>query len=526
MFVSKRLLILPLGLLITLAGCSGSRLQHIFAPDRNFMTLSELDEYEGIQRGPTSSSMVSRDADEKPEGRGMSDVAGWLLPKSENNDAFLSDPFLKDNHDTEVDRKHPIVTVELSKNLGEDTEQVIAKNKMGFPSATAPKIAATAEKTGKRSSESSTFADIMSEFEESANNLSSEPDIIDAMEEAWIENLPSESDSIDPMEEAWIENPPTESDIIDAVEEAWIENPPTESDIIDAVEEAWIENLPTESGSIDVMEEAWVEKQSTESQTASNCDTLMAEAIDDGSPKSQSSDDGLTLDFDMLSDEPSEEDDQVPTLDLTETIQEPEKTDELIQELAASEAFDSLEDSSPKLSNTADRFDSERANDESLWQASDSTIDFKSPDSDASADLNKSLPLSDLFTVGNRSLGSTTQAVNSSLQLPPIVQSSSAASSPARQPAIAQSFTNSDPQPLTIAHTQSHTLSDDPFLNDFATQAAAPVRETDVNMTAESGNRMTQNVSARTWLMLLGAIVIAYLLFAPENSKQSHQDNR
>jgi hypothetical protein len=228
----------------------------------------------------------------------------------------------------------------------------------------------------------------------------------------------------------------------------------------------------------------------------------------------------------MLSDEPSEEDDQVPTLDLTETIQEPEKIDELIQELAASEAFDSLEDSSPKLSNTADRFDSERANDESLWQATDSTIDFKSPDSDASADLNKSLPLSDLFTVGNRSLGSTTQAVNSSLQLPPIVQSSSAASSPARQPAIAQSFTNSNPQPLTIAHNQSHTLSDDPFLNDFATQAAAPVRETDVNMTAESGNRMTQNVSARTWLMLLGAIVIAYLLFAPENSKQSHQDNR
>jgi len=490
MFVSKRLLILPLGLLITLAGCSGSRLQHIFAPDRNFMTLSELDEYEGIQRGPTSSSMVSRDADEKPEGRGMSDVAGWLLPKSENNDAFPSDPFLKDNHDTEVDRKHPIVTVELSKNLGEDTEQVIAKNKIGFPSATAPKIAAIAEKTGKRSSESSTFADIISEFEESANNLSSEPDIIDAMEEAWIENLPTESDSID------------------------------------AVEETWIENLPTESDSIDAVEETWIEKQTTESQTVSNCDTLMAEAIDDGSPKLQSSDDGLTLDFDMLSDEPSEEDDQVPTLDLTETIQEPEKIDEPIQELAASEAFDSLEDSSPKLSNTADRFDSERANDESLWQASDSTIDFKSPDSDASADLNKSLPLSDLFTVGKRSLGSTTEAVNSSLQLPPIVQSSSAASSPARQPAIAQSFTNSNPQPLTIAHNHSHTLSDDPFLNDFATQAAAPVRETDVNMTTGSGNRMTQNVSARTWLMLLGAIVIAYLLFAPENRKQSHQDNR
>jgi hypothetical protein len=69
-------------------------------------------------------------------------------------------------------------------------------------------------------------------------------------------------------------------------------------------------------------------------------------------------------------------------------------------------------------------------------------------------------------------------------------------------------------------------LSDDPFLNDFATQAAAPVRATDFNIRAGSSIGTTQNVSTRTWLMLLGAVVIAYLLFAPEKKKQSHQNNR
>lgn len=467
MFVSKRLLILPLGLLITLVGCSGSRLQQIFAPDRDFMSLSELDEYEGLQRGPTSASVVLRDAGEKSEGGRLSSVAGWLRPKSKNNDALPSDPFLKDNNDTEADRKQPIVTVELSKNLGEDAEQLSSKNNTGFPSATTP------EETVKRSSEAPTFADIMSEFEESADNLSTEPDIIDAMEEAWIENLSTESDSSDAMEE-----------------------------------------------------EAWLEKQSAESQTVSNWDTLLPEAIDDGSPKSESSDDGLILNFDMLNDEPSEEDDQVPTLNLAETVQESEKIDELIQELAASEAFDSFEDSSLELSDTADFFDSETADDESLWQSFDSTIERKSPDSDDSADVHKLPPLSDPFTVGNRDFDPVNEGANSSLQLPPIVQSSSAASSPGEQPAIAQSFTNGNPQPLTIAHNQSQTLSDDPFLNDFATQAAAPARAADFNIRAGSSIGTIQNVSTRTWLMLLGVVVIAYLLFAPEKKKQSHQNNR
>lgn len=435
------------------------------------MTLSELDEYKGLQRDPTP-SIVSRDADEKSEGGGLSYVTGWLRPKSKNNDALSSDPFLKDNHDAEVDNQQPIVTVELSKNQGEAAEQLSSKNNSAFQSATTPKIAATAEKTVKRSSEAPTFADIMSEFEESADNLSTEPDVIDAMEEAWIENLPTESDSIDAMEEGWLE------------------------------------------------------KQSAESQTVSNRDTLMAEAIDDGSPKSQSRDEGLTLNFDMLNDEPSEEDDQVPTLTLTETIQESEKIDELIQELAASEAFDSFGDSSPELPNTADLFDSETADDEGLWQSSDSAIDWKSPDSDDSADLHKSPTLFDPFTVGNRNVGPVTEGANSSLQLPPIVQSSAAASSPGQQPAIAQSSTNSNSQPLTIAHSQSQTLSDNPFLNDFATQAAAPARATDLNITAGSSIGTTQNISARTWLMLLGAIVITYLLFAPEKKKQSHQNNR
>jgi hypothetical protein len=430
MFVSKRLLILPLGLLVTLPGCSGSRLQHIFAPDRDFMTLSELDEDEGLERGPDS-SMASGEADEtsENEGRGLFDVVGWLRPKSKNNDALPSDPFREDNYDAEADKRQPIATVGLSKNLGEKAEQLISDHNNATQPTTTPKIAATVEKTVKRSSQAPTFADIMSEFEESVEDLSTEPDSVDAMEEAWLEN------------------------------------------------------------------------QSSDSQRVSHSDTLMAEATDDGSTESQS-------------------------MNLAETTQESEKIDELIQGLEASETFDPFGDSSLELPNTADLFDSETTDDESLWQSSDSDIGWKAPGSGDSANLQESPFLSDHSTMGNWDFGPVTEGRHSSSQLPPIAQSSSAASNPGQQPAMGQSFTNSYSQPVAIARSQSQTLSDDPFLNDFVTQAAAPARATDSNIPAASSVGTIQNVSARTWLMLLGAVVIAYLLFAPGQKKLRHQNNR
>jgi len=448
MFVSKRLLILPLGLLITLPGCSGSRLQHILAPNRDFMTLSELDEYDDDNHEPAS-SLASKDADKTSEDEdgGLFNVAGWLRPKSKNNDALPPDPFLEDNFAPEADTKQPIATVGLSKNLEGKAEQLISDD--ATPRTAAPKLAAVAGKTAKRSSKTPTFADIMSEFEEAEEDNSSEPDSIDAMEQAWLEN------------------------------------------------------------------------QSPESQMGRNFDTLVAEAIDDGSVETPSDGDEVTLNFDMLNEE-----DQIPYLNLAKTTQESEKVDELMQELEATESFDPFGDSSLELPNTADLFDSTASDDKNLWQSSDSDIGWTAPDSDDSAAHHKSPLPSDQSTMGNWDFGPAGESAGFPLQLPAIAQSSAANSNPKQRSAINESFAGNNSQSLAMLQSPSETLSNDSFLNDFATQAAAPANATGSDIPAVPSVGAIQNAAARTWLMLLGAVAIAYLLFAPEQKNLRHENNR
>ncbi len=455
MFVSKRLLILSLGLLITLSGCSGNRLRQIFAPDREFMTLSELDEYDstrGSKKSSTSMAFLSREEEDAgnpdEDDDGFFSVSRWLKPKS--TESFAEDPFLETDG-------NPVKTAGLSEDVTADTAEELISRDEETPSLDLPWLADAKEEVPDKRKKSPTFADIMAEFKDETTDDAADPDGVEAMEQKWLASQAGES----------------------------------EADFGDVIEEAVAEFSP-------------------------------------GTPEANET---PTLNFDETDESTSAEDGTVPYLDPPISDSEPLTIADLDLDASTETTAgtitaidDPLDDRPLDLPEPEPESDfvDDIAVDESLWQSSVGAVSWKTDRPDEPADQSDPTAASD--AMGSWDFSSATEQPKSDLQFPiEIPSAESLAYSGTHDRQSADRTTG----PWTTP-AGSESLHDDPFLNDFEDQAVVPAASNVPPEAAAAKSSVSRvgNLSARTWMMLLGAVVIAYLLFAPEQKNLRIGNNR
>ncbi|MEO2035988.1 MAG: hypothetical protein ABGZ35_28265 [Planctomycetaceae bacterium] len=454
MSVSNRLLILPLGLLITVTGCSGNRLRQIFAPDREFMALHELDRNDGERDDKNerseqfSESLASRtdEIDDQKVERFFS-ISRWLNPT--HSDAIPPDPFLETNHfdqSTPVDHDDPVAVVGHSNQLknGEKEEFVVKDEPIQRP--------LDQETTDTNSPNHRqglpTFADVLAEFEEADEN----------------------------------------------------------SDDLDALAEEWL---------ADEMEE----------ENVSDFDVLLSGAMGDSITVREDDSDGPTLDFDVANGRSAFNDSKEPNLKLADTDESLEDFEELLENdvfASASDPFSDKQEHSP----AADHVDRGAVSiDESLWESADSGVGWALSEPKNDEFNEEPVATARPGRSKKRGFGEPTKPAASGMQLRtpiPGVGLAAAAEKRARRPASSPArATEKMPFPVTAAEINSQISGDDPFLSDFETETTASTGQSVPSRTSAPGS-----VAPRTWLMLLGGVVIAYLLFAPERKNLRQPNNR
>lgn len=506
MSVSRCLFILPLGLLITVSGCSGSRMRQIFAPDREFMALSELEEYDAqsvadryaARRNGGLLASLSRDRTEDDaeqtadENSRLLSLSRWL--PSRRGEDLPDDPFVgldADDADTEAteavvaaepaaDANDPMVTVGLSRELPADpVDPVDDDDDFVFdPSivATPPEDNATDPSTSSDRSDLPTFADIMAELEDEAGPEDNS-DELDQLAEAW---LAAQSE---PEEEAAAEEP-----------------------------------------------------------VLSDFEALLAEATEGITPATAADDDVPGLDFDQPIQEPEYE----RAEQLVAMAEVPEAAEGIDQPIDAAESatintVDQLveRDSRPELplalpgdslSETDDipparqpsELDTEVAQSESPADlpADEDTVDMAgAPFADVTDD-GRPAPADEPFSIAAEQPATRPQ-----------VDDFESIRSDFRPPAFRHPATGLQPSSLAAESGETarraDAFDDTRFLNDFESQVTAtttaPVAAPPA---ATTGNSIISRQSPRTWLLLLGAVIIGYLLLAPERHNLRHSNNR
>ncbi|MCH2209958.1 MAG: hypothetical protein MK110_01545 [Fuerstiella sp.] len=454
MSVSRLLLILPLGLLISVSGCSGNRLRYVFASDREFMKLSELDEYNAKREADSDQvevsdgmlASVSEDSSNESSEQEHVDVLSisrWLNPKLEH--AVSPDPFLEDEPVEPVDENADSGSVmvvghpnELSEELSSGDEDEQGKQRTRQDNADTVSF--------NEQERLPTFADILAEFEEDAEK----PDDLDAQAEEWLANLnQDQSSSADEFE-------PLTGEAIE------------ESDPADEFGDS------TSFSAVAPSKEPSPVRDEGESQFD------LVDIIDDSS--------------ETVSEDEGDVDDDFGNEYLHDSQNQPAGKDVIVDNEPLIE--DSLWHPSGSISG---------------WRDTESIIDKTK--SELSFDEETGFPDVTRFNaepvnpVSVSRLSSVTQSYDHTGSATDVITSVDVDNVP-----------HGTPQLAMTAEFHSHLPDSDPFLSDFESQSVAGP--------AGSKTGIVAALSVRTWLMLLGGVVIAYLLIAPERQNLRNRNNR
>lgn len=479
MFVSKRLLILPLGLMITLSGCSGSRMRQIFSPDREFMSLSELEEYEAKKRGLSTEESNSgqflaalrgnRDEQGDEEDRSIVNLSRWL--SSRKDKTLPADPFLEDSvgestydgpavavgHSRELPAENPVSPEQV-----DPVDHTLPEIEFGDTAEVAVEAVVEDVTAAPAGDDKLTFAQIMADLEFEEEDEQDEVDPLEAMEQEWLARQSAQAEP------------------------------------------------DAESGTTDF-------------------DALLAESVQETSGD-VNDDDTPALNFDDSETETADRDDAIPYLTEADVDSDAHTAEDDVAAPfgAVEEDDDSVEItfSGPALPRlpAEELLDSVAPLDESLWQSADVVAQNETPAGDDPQQSSSSTETPDL---GSWDFGPAGAAA-SGLQLPPSLPATTSVEpdelTPNRtalhRPATAIS------QAVAVAES-TPVFADDEFLNDFESQAAA-ASSTPPESPGQPKPAMSvmAGQSPRTWLLLLGGVVIAYLVFAPERQNLRHPNRQ
>lgn len=445
MSVSKRLRILPLGLLIIVTGCSSNRLQQIFAPDREFMALNELDQNydgQGARQGRSEESLASRSKDigehsNDQKSQRFFSIGRWINPG--NTDSIPPDPFLAMEQFNPPANDNRVVVVGHSNELEnrEAGELLIENEKNQQPLNQETAETDSTDQRGRLP----TFADVLAEFEEADEN----------------------------------------------------------SDELDALAEEWLAEETMEDGTSDF-------------------GVLTTDAMKDSASAREADSDDPTLDFNVSDERLFFEDSEEPGVKLAETDGNLEGFEGLLEnhnDSTSSDPFGDEQDYSPATDHV---FNNESSIDESLWESSDSIVGWGHTEPKNDKSSHRLETIADQGRKKKLDFSRPTKVTASGVQRQKTTRAAMGLVAAAGEPATA---TEKMPFRVKAAEIGSQISSDDPFLSDFekeTPEATSPA--------VASNTGFISNVSPRTWLMLLGGVVIAYLLFAPERKNLRQPNNR
>ena len=444
MTVSGHMFLLLLGIVIASSGCSGSRARQVFAPNREFLKLSELrkartDEDAGGRLVASTETPASKSK------RGGLRALARALPWRRDG-KIPDDPFLAAD-ERSSNRKGQAVPMFAtgSKQASQPARESVPKSPLVDKNVRPP----IRKLTPGRSQNNTTLDDFPADL----------PAETDAMQSAATSPHDRRVEKSD-------ESTRGESDFDRFFQEKM--NDSERSDSAAAVEDDVVLSL-------DMLEEF----------------TQPESVLPDGDPD-------LLLPLDNHLDRYEESE-----ADTAESI----LADEVVSDSSyppAAESGNAFEEPSPESDN--------------LWQAADDVFDWQDSSSDtvsesAALELG-TFPETATFEGGlgvdtGNSFGRNQHDADfpepatsdtAGLRLPPPVTTNLALPAPASETVFFES-----------------RFEDDPFLDDFTTQANATMSPRSTS--PASGRPILRNFSARTWLLLLSVVVVVYLLIAPERRK-------
>lgn len=452
------------------------------------MSLSELEEYEAKKRGPSAEESNSgqflaalrgdRDEQGDEEDRSIVNLSRWL--SSRKDKTLPADPFLDDSvgestydspavavgHSRELPAENPVIPEEV-----DPVDHSLPEIDFGDTADAEVAVEAVVEDvTATPAGEDKlTFAEIMADLE---------------FEEEGEEEQTDEVDPLEAMEKEWL------------ARQSGQEEPAAESGVTDF-------------------------------------DALLAESDQDTSVGDE--DDTPALNFDDSETEEADRDDAIPYLAETD-IEAEEEANTAADESSApfGDATEDVETASseqalPRLP-AEELLDSIAPLDESLWQSSDavsSRNETAAVDESGQQNASSSTTTTDL---GSWDLGPGTGVAASGLQLPPSLPATNSlveSEEPPPNRSVLQRPTMAMTRAMAAVPAAAPVFADDEFLNDFESQAAAvsPAPPQSSGQPAPATSVMAGQ-SPRTWLLLLGGVVIAYLVFAPERQNQRHPNRQ
>ena len=455
MSVSKHLLILPLGLLIAVSGCSSNRLRQIFAPDREFMSLSEIngEEAKREQSAQSSHSLASQSGTVNDESNGGGNdgffsVSRWLNPK--DSESYPPDPFLEYDEADQTAVENPVIAVAHSNETG-------VEDNIEFPDKDNHADQRFVEETSGLGASADnnrvpTFADILAEFE--------------------FEDDTANNDDLDDFAREWLADEVSGEDVNDF-------------------------------------------------------DVLMANAMEDADATRGSGDSEVTLRFDAEDEEQfvGDRQEQPEAADIEGGSWDFEALSKNGDELTVDEPS-TRQQSDPF--DTSLVFDHDEALDESLWQSSDSVIGWQGSDTVEAEARDEPVPTEPLSNKELPEFSEPTKLATAArmrpTNTPPNAVTQPAGKADHRRTARPSRLTQTREAPVrrsTVAGADPQFSHSDPFLTEVEPQPLPAA-----NPEVESEALVGSSFSPRTWLMLLGAVAIAYLLFAPERKNLHHLNNR
>ena len=514
MLIASRQFLWPLGLLIIVSGCAGDRIRQTLHPDREFMQLSELEEYDrkhGEIHGedPRTSgkfASLSRedDADETADKK-----AGFLNFKRlfgrDNN--LPPDPFL-DEEDTDVadaderdadakDKPSSTITIASSREITEPeqtiAEELIRDDWVSKTSTSRP--AAKSTVAGASSGTGTSFADTLDEFDEEEDKSSDDDDEFDALARRLANEVASDDFGDEFADDQ-------------ADSDAFVLNPETLTQ----------EPSDDDSQSIPRLPEG---------------DELLAKIA---------SDDLLGRDFDIMSDANTADDllpklpafsDDEPALSLDgfagdEAVQAHPLAD--TADLAATELIGSgTGDSQSMIA------DVESAVAESTFKDQPAlSLPARAPDTLVERDSEFASALTvqqqDVADqqpeVSPAAEGQSRPRITTAAPMNPMLPNQNCEIETGHSAQVASTRRTAPPMiaqaSVSAMEAGTTAFSNEPFLTDFHTQAGVMQRPPAVTAAVYSGS----GYSTKLWLMLLGGVVILYLLFAPEQKSPQETYNR
>ena len=484
---SKRDIVLSLIVLATLSGCSGSRLRQMFAPDREFMALSELDQPvdEDVTDGPSrgrlsgilaSASKEKRDEAKKNEAEDQIVQTGFLrrLLKKQEEEKLPTDPFLDE---PETKEGLPVVTAGKSRGVDDDAD---APN-------IAPKKKTADAVAGGGSDDRRT--DVAAAKSTDGRPLVSRKD--DFEEEESLSDLIAEFRNDDEL------FPPS------AKESAASEQ--IQSIRRDAHREA-------EDGFNEFLEYALKDGSAASAESSGNASQDDFE-LDIAMLNELTSPDTLR-DKDSKFALPAELDNDIDDVRAESLIQKTDNTavnDPGSDPFADEEAIDVVRQEAPLRSESAAK--------SGLWESPNDSFNWGSPSA-----------AGDEGVFDDESLWSGFPEV-------PVSAASTESrheESPIRTTVLSESDGSRPTVPTTTAsHTKSRAgtaqapFESDPFLADFEEQADSPTDSADLSpAVAVAPGGSLGGIAPRAWLLILAGVVVLYLLIAPERRNPSYPTNR